>query len=62
MAKIKIEVRKPQPVASKQATAMDVPGRVVPGVPAFFRVLLVLTYACSALALWFVFQRFSLRS
>ena len=57
MAKIKIEVRKPQYVVGKQKAAPEGPGRVAGRMPFFFQVLLLATYACSALALWFVFLR-----
>jgi len=56
---MKIEVRKPQYVANKQQAAAEIRGKVPGKTPAFFRFLLFATYACSVLALWFVFQRVS---
>ena len=59
---MKIEIRKPQYVANKQQAVAESREKASGKTPAFFRFLLFATYACSALALWFVFQRVSLRS
>ncbi len=57
MAKMKIEVRKPQYIAHKQKTVPQPRGGASVRTPFFFRLLLLGTYAFSFVALWFVFQR-----
>lgn len=59
MSKMKIEVRKPQYAAAKQSAA-ETQVRVARKLPFFFQVLLLATYVCSGLALWYVFQRVKL--
>lgn len=65
VSKIKIEIRKPQYLAAKEVAA---PGKekveAAEGkkTPFFFRLLLVLTYVLSALAIWYVYQKFSAHS
>ena len=59
---MKIEIRKPQYLAAKEASAADneeVGGKKT---PFFFRLLLVSTYVLSGLAIWYVYQKFSAHS
>ena len=62
MSKMKIESRKPQYLAAKESEA-SVPKTAGPKkTPFFFRLLLISTYILSALAIWYVYQKFSAHS
>lgn len=58
MAKMRIEIRKPDYAGSKTKVLPEVSRKTAAGTPFIFQLLLLGTYACSAVALWFVFQRF----
>ena len=60
MSKMKIEIRKPQYLAAKESGG-HVPKTANPKkkTPIFFRLLLVSTYILSALAIWYVYKKFS---
>ncbi len=62
VSKMKIEIRKPQYLAAKEMHegANDEPGES--RTPFFFRLLLVSTYILSGLAVWYVYQKFSINS
>lgn len=61
MSKIKIEIRKPQYLAAKEPVA-EVKGETgEKRTPFFFRFLLAATYMLSGLAIWYVYQKYSVR-
>lgn len=62
MSKMKIEIRKPQYLDAKEssAEAQQEMGGKPPSV--FFRLLLTATYILSGLAIWYVYQKYSVRS
>lgn len=65
MAKIKIELKKPQYLAAKEAPP-PMRHRMMPeaggneGLPAIFGFLLTLTYVFCAVAAWFIYQRYKM--
>lgn len=62
MSKIKIEIRKPQYLVAKEA-AVEAKGKAnEKKATPFFHLLLAATYVLSALAIWFVYQRYSSHS
>ncbi len=62
MPKMKIEIRKPQYLAAKEPVA-EVKEETAGGKsPFFFRLLLAATYILSGLAIWFVYQKYSMHS
>ena len=61
MSKMKIEIRKPQYLAAKEASAAEGEAVGRKGTPFFFRLLLVSTYILSGLAIWYVYQKFSMK-
>ncbi len=62
MSKAKIEIRKPQYLATKEpAKTEDVEAKGKRS-DFFFRLLLIATYMLSGMAIWYVYQRFSAHS
>ncbi|HNX69352.1 MAG TPA: hypothetical protein PLL75_03425 [Candidatus Omnitrophota bacterium] len=61
MGKMKIELRRPQYVVTRDPMAREEPEASGEKMPLFFRFLMVVSYVLSALAFWFVYQRFSIR-
>ncbi|MFA5167431.1 MAG: hypothetical protein WC530_02735 [Candidatus Omnitrophota bacterium] len=59
MSKMKIEIRKPQYLAAKEAGAEVKKETSGKKMPLFFRLLLVATYMLSGLAIWCVYQKYS---
>ena len=62
MPKMKIEIRKPQYLTNKETGAAVKEQTSGEGNPFFFRLLLVSTYVLSALAIWYMYQKFSTHS
>ena len=62
MSKIKIEIRKPQYLAAKEPTEEVSEETGVKKTPFFFQLLLISTYILSALAIWYVYQKYSAHS
>lgn len=59
VSKMKIEIRKPQYLATKEA-AVEVKAQPdEQRTPFFFRLLLTATYILSGLAIWYVYQKYS---
>ncbi|MFH0984226.1 MAG: hypothetical protein V1882_01690 [Candidatus Omnitrophota bacterium] len=62
MSKAKIEIRKPQYLATKEP-AVKVDDETKGKRSAFFfRLLLIATYLLSGMAIWYVYQRYSAHS
>ncbi|MFA7255445.1 MAG: hypothetical protein WC133_05045 [Candidatus Omnitrophota bacterium] len=61
MSKMKIEIRKPQYLAAKEFSAEAKAETGERRTPFFFRLLLVATYVLSGLAIWYVYQRYSIQ-
>ena len=59
---MKIEIRKPQYLAAKEAGANDKEDIGGKKPPFFFRLLLVSSYVLSGLAIWYVYQKYSVQS
>ena len=62
MSKMKIEIRKPQYLAAKESAAEVKEEARGKKTPFFFRLLLAATYVLSGLAIWYVYQRYSMQS
>ena len=63
MSKMKIEIRKPQYLATKEsATEIRKEETGERRTPFFFRLLLIATYILSGMAIWYVYQKFSTHS
>ena len=71
MSKMKIEIRKPQYLSTKESDAdvkkearREVRKEKAPGpkTPFFFRLLVFATYVLSGLAIWYVFQKYNAHS
>ncbi len=62
VAKAKIEIRKPQYLATKEPAAKVDGETNEKRSPFFFRLLLVATYLLSGMAIWYVYQRYSAHS
>ena len=62
VAKMKIEIRKPQYLAVKESVAEVSEEAGGKRMPFFFRLLLAATYILSGLAIWFVYQKYSMHS
>jgi len=63
VAKMKIDIRKPQYLATKESVAeVKKEETVEKETPFFFRLLLTATYILSGLAIWFVYQKYSAHS
>jgi hypothetical protein len=60
--KIKIEIRKPQYLAAKESGAEVREETGGKKTPLFFRLLLIATYILSAMAIWYVYQKYSAHS
>ncbi len=62
VSNMKNEIRKPQYLAAKESNegVHEEPGEK--RTPFFFRLLLVATYVLSGLAVWYVYQKFSVNS
>ena len=62
MSKMKIEIRKPQYLAAKESVAEVKEETGEKRTPFFLRLLLVATYMLSGLAIWYVYQKYSVHS
>jgi hypothetical protein len=62
VSKMKIEIQKPQYLATKEPVAKTDEGTEEKKTPFFFRLLLIATYMLSGMAIWYVFQRYSAHS
>ena len=62
MSKMKIEIRKPQYLTAKESVSETKEETGGEPAPFFFRLLLVATYVLSALAIWYVYQKYSAHS
>lgn len=62
VSKMKIEIRKPQYLANKEASAAVKMQNSGNETPFFFRLLMVSSYLLSGLAIWYVYQKFSVNS
>jgi len=60
--KAKIEIRKPQYLATKEPVAKADDGTKEKRAAFFFRLLLVSTYLLSGMAIWYVYQKYSAHS
>ncbi len=59
MAKIKIEIKKPQYLEARKPGIEIAASPEREKSPIFFKLLLIATYALSGLAIWYAYQRFS---
>jgi cytochrome b subunit of formate dehydrogenase len=57
---MKIEIRKPQYLAAKESVAEVKKEAAGEKTPFFFRLLLAATYILSGLAIWYVYQKYSM--
>lgn len=62
VSKMKIEIRKPQYLAAKEASTVADDRIGSNRSPFFFRLLQLSTYILSGLALWYAYQKFSANS
>ena len=62
VSKMKIEIRKPQYLATKESTAEVQEESGEKKTPFFYHLLLAATYIFSGLAIWYVFQKYSAHS
>ena len=62
MPKMKIEIRKPQYLATKESATEVKEESDGKRTPFFFQLLLAATYILSGLAIWYVFQKYSAHS
>lgn len=64
VSKMKIEIRKPQYLAVKEAPVAEKEESYEEEnkTPFFFRLLLVSTYILSGMAIWYVYQKYSAQS